>query len=223
MEKMILSLLVLLPICVSSAPLTSNIFSSEDTDVCNPNTFDEIKDCPDGKLMFFQLKSLGELNLPLLAVAGYCDVSKPVFLGDLGVVCTKTPLRRFFNPTVEKLANQWKEEFHKIRLGGSGWKQVNEQLWIRVVSPADEKLPERPFTVKYEIMNMEPDGSFKDENLEEGSFFIDKDTNNVFGTYPVGTVLECFRYFTNEPSKSQRYSFSVTGIIPFRDKGKSKK
>lgn len=219
MKKLALSLLALMPLCASAGPLEilGVTPSSDKVTVCNPKSFDEIKDCPNGVKMFFQPGTWGNEQLPLLAIAGYCDTNKPVFYNNGGVVCIKTPFQQFSNPAAEKIKVEWKKELNKISANGSGWKQVNDSLWIKVIKSSSNKVPERPFDLKYEAKYMNASGSFNGTNPEIDSMRIKKDTDNVFADYPAGTELECFRYFENDPRSNQRFSFVIKEETPYKE------
>jgi len=101
MKKLILSLLVLVLLCALASPLqVLGLLDSPDKDtVCNPKTIEEIKDCPNWQKMFFQPNSFGNVQLPLVVIAGFCDTSKPVFFNEGG--CVKTPLQELVQPKVK--------------------------------------------------------------------------------------------------------------------------
>jgi len=209
MKKLALFLLALLPLCASAGPLELLGVTQSPSDVCNPNSLDEIRDCPNGQKMFFQPSRWGSEQLPLLVIAGYCDTTKPVFFNNSGVVCTKIPFTELVNPKTAKIKAEWKLEFDKIRTKDSGWLQADDNLWIRVLKSPNSKVPERPFKLEYEANFMEADGSSSGTRPEIDSLFITENSDSFLASYSAGTVLECFRYFADDYQKNQRFTIEI--------------
>jgi hypothetical protein len=217
MKKRPAVLLPLLGVLVLSSAVFANApLPTVGSNVCVISDPEKLTGCTEGDVVSYQPKMWGNEQMPTRFISFACDLTKPVFMTEAGVVCVYTQKNTLYDgdEKFDKKAkapkpDPWQEFLDKtVKAEGSGWVQVSDTMYKKVLQEGGGAKLAAPvkFTVSYQALDAQGNKTGAPFNSD---YDVKQGTASTFLDHRDGAVLDLLWLNKEDISKTRRFQGTI--------------